>query len=94
MLLTCSVSQPDITAPGVSVIAAYSGAVSPTDLAFDDRRVPYNIESGTSMSCPHVSGIAGLVKTKYPNWSPAMIKSAIMTTGERKHHSSTLSRSN
>ncbi|KAF0916781.1 hypothetical protein E2562_011615 [Oryza meyeriana var. granulata] len=78
--ITPQILKPDITAPGVSVIAAYSEAVSPTDLPFDDRRVAYNIESGTSMSCPHVSGIAGLVKTKYPSWTPAMIKSAIMTT--------------
>ena len=82
--LTCC-WQPDITAPGVNVIAAYSGAVSPTELPFDDRRVSYNIMSGTSMSCPHVSGIVGLLKTKYPTWSPAMIKSAIMTTGELHH---------
>ncbi|XP_066309532.1 subtilisin-like protease SBT5.3 [Miscanthus floridulus] len=78
--ITPQILKPDITAPGVNVIAAYSGAVSPTGLPFDDRRVAYNIMSGTSMSCPHVSGIVGLLKTKYPSWSPAMIKSAIMTT--------------
>uniref|UniRef100_A0A0D3ESY9 Subtilisin-like protease n=1 Tax=Oryza barthii TaxID=65489 RepID=A0A0D3ESY9_9ORYZ len=78
--ITPQILKPDITAPGVSVIAAYSEAVSPTELSFDDRRVPYNIMSGTSMSCPHVSGIVGLIKTKYPDWTPAMIKSAIMTT--------------
>ncbi|RLM91830.1 subtilisin-like protease SBT5.3 [Panicum miliaceum] len=79
--VTPQILKPDITAPGVGVIAAYSGAVSPTELPFDDRRgVRYNIMSGTSMSCPHVTGIAGLLRTKYPTWSPAMIKSAIMTT--------------
>ncbi|KAG7583372.1 Peptidase S8/S53 domain superfamily [Arabidopsis suecica] len=72
--------KPDITAPGVSVIAAYTAAVSPTDQQFDPRRLLFNAISGTSMSCPHISGIAGLLKTRYPSWSPAAIRSAIMTT--------------
>ncbi|AEC05801.1 Subtilisin-like serine endopeptidase family protein [Arabidopsis thaliana] len=72
--------KPDITAPGVSVIAAYTGAVSPTNEQFDPRRLLFNAISGTSMSCPHISGIAGLLKTRYPSWSPAAIRSAIMTT--------------
>jgi len=76
------VLQPDITAPGVSVIAAWTRANSPTDLAFDLRRVAFNSESGTSMSCPHVSGVVGLLRTLHPEWSPAAIKSAIMTTGK------------
>ncbi|KAK7400076.1 hypothetical protein VNO78_11276 [Psophocarpus tetragonolobus] len=72
--------KPDITAPGVSVIAAYTEAQGPTNQMFDKRRIPFNSVSGTSMSCPHVSGIVGLLRALYPSWSPAAIKSAIMTT--------------
>ncbi|XP_054799845.1 subtilisin-like protease SBT5.3 [Prosopis cineraria] len=72
--------KPDITAPGVSVIAAYTEAQGPTNQPFDSRRIPFNSVSGTSMSCPHVSGIVGLLRTLYPSWTPAAIKSAIMTT--------------
>ncbi|KAK9035170.1 hypothetical protein V6N11_077218 [Hibiscus sabdariffa] len=78
--ITPEILKPDITAPGVSVIAAFTEAAGPTNEDFDKRRVQFNSISGTSMSCPHVSGIVGLLKTLYPNWSPAAIKSAIMTT--------------
>ncbi|CAA6672416.1 unnamed protein product [Spirodela intermedia] len=76
--------KPDITAPGVSVLAAYTEAVGPSDDSFDNRRVRFNIMSGTSMSCPHISGVAGLLKTLHPDWSPAAIKSAIMNTATTK----------
>uniref|UniRef100_A0A8I6X8F6 Subtilisin-like protease n=1 Tax=Hordeum vulgare subsp. vulgare TaxID=112509 RepID=A0A8I6X8F6_HORVV len=81
--ITPQILKPDIIAPGVSVIAAYSEEVSPTGLDSDHRRVPYMVESGTSMSCPHVAGIAGLLRKKYPKWNPNMVYSAIMTTATR-----------
>ncbi|XP_057835748.1 subtilisin-like protease SBT5.3 isoform X2 [Cryptomeria japonica] len=81
--LTPDILKPDITAPGVNILAAWSGAASPSEDPADNRHVPFNIISGTSMSCPHVSGVAALLKAAYPHWSPAAIKSAIMTTASR-----------
>ncbi|KAK8718370.1 hypothetical protein V6N13_045606 [Hibiscus sabdariffa] len=74
------VTKPDVTAPGVNILAAWPADTSPSSLNSDKRRVLFNILSGTSMSCPHVSGIAALIKSKHKDWSPAAIKSALMTT--------------
>ncbi|CAN7121991.1 unnamed protein product [Brassica rapa subsp. narinosa] len=71
--------KPDITAPGVEILAAYSPLGSPTEY-IDQRHVNYSVLSGTSMSCPHVTGVAAYIKTFHPDWSPSMIQSAIMTT--------------
>lgn len=78
--ITPEILKPDLIAPGVNILAGWSGAVGPTGLAEDGRRVGFNIISGTSMSCPHVSGLAALLKSAHPNWSPAAIRSALMTT--------------
>ncbi|XP_009769238.1 CO(2)-response secreted protease-like isoform X2 [Nicotiana sylvestris] len=67
---TPNLLKPDITAPGVTILAAWPGNKQPM----------FNILSGTSMSCPHVSGIAATVKAQNPTWGPSTIKSAIMTT--------------
>ncbi|KAG8055569.1 hypothetical protein GUJ93_ZPchr0001g33144 [Zizania palustris] len=75
-----SILKPDVTAPGLNILAAWSEASSPTKLDGDNRVVKYNIVSGTSMSCPHVSATAVLLKSAHPDWSSAAIRSAIMTT--------------
>ncbi|KAF8405614.1 hypothetical protein HHK36_010521 [Tetracentron sinense] len=69
--LTPEILKPDITAPGLNILAAWSPAIG---------KMEYNILSGTSMACPHITGIVGLIKAVYPSWSPSAIKSAIMTT--------------
>lgn len=78
--LTAEILKPDVIGPGVNILAGWTGYTSPTDLDIDPRRVAFNIISGTSMSCPHVSGLAALLRKTYPKWSPAAIKSALMTT--------------
>ncbi|XP_039009091.1 subtilisin-like protease SBT5.6 [Hibiscus syriacus] len=72
--------EPDIIAPGFQILAAWSLASSPTKLPYDQRHVKYNIFSGTSMACPHVSGVVTLLRAVHPDWSISAIKSALMTT--------------
>nr|AEM42989.1 cucumisin [Siraitia grosvenorii] len=77
--VTHDILKPDSTAPGVEILAAWP-PVAPISGVRDSRSALYNIISGTSMSCPHVTAIAVHIKTFYPSWSPAAIKSALMTT--------------
>ncbi|GFZ07153.1 subtilase family protein [Actinidia rufa] len=59
--------QPDITAPGMNILAAWSEAISPTKLEDDHRVFKYSFDSGTSMSCPHVTAVAALLKAIHPS---------------------------
>jgi hypothetical protein len=62
-----------VIAPGQDILAS----VAPPNNAGRD----FDMYSGTSMSSPHVAGLGALLKNLHPNWSPMMIKSALMTTG-------------
>ncbi|XP_059315427.1 uncharacterized protein LOC132066046 [Lycium ferocissimum] len=63
--------KPDIAAPGVNILAAVPPPKGDNG---------FQVQSGTSMATPHISGIVALLKISHPNWSPAAIKSAIVTT--------------
>ncbi|OAY46610.1 subtilisin-like protease SBT1.8 [Manihot esculenta] len=78
--VTPQILKPDILAPGVNILAAWSEATSPSGLKEDNRVTKFNIISGTSMACPHASGIAALLKAAHPTWSLSAIRSALMTT--------------
>ncbi len=65
--------KPDISAPGVGVLAPYSPRSAGRDFDF---------LSGTSMSSPHIAGLAALMVDAHPDWSPMAIKSAMMTTAQ------------
>ncbi|CAL5078899.1 unnamed protein product [Urochloa decumbens] len=78
--ITPEILKPDLSAPGVDIIASWSMLAPPSDDPNDKRRVQYSINTGTSMSCPHASGAAAYVKSHHLDWSPAMIMSALITT--------------
>lgn len=80
-----NVLKPDMTAPGVDIIAGTSPGLDQAahaDIINGTLVPPAAFESmqGTSMSAPHVTGLSALLRQKYPSWTPAMIKSALMTT--------------
>ena len=67
--------KPDVVAPGVDIISS--------GYAVGDYPIPFSgfgSSSGTSMASPHVAGAAALLVDAHPNWSPAHVKSALMTT--------------
>jgi subtilisin family serine protease len=72
------VLKPDVTAPGVEIL----GAQSP-DGAKNLRGETFQYLSGTSMAVPHVAGIAALLKEAHPDWSPAALRSAMVTTARQ-----------
>ncbi|KAF8030595.1 hypothetical protein BT93_E2892 [Corymbia citriodora subsp. variegata] len=74
--------KPDIAAPGIDILASYTPLRSLTGLKGDTQYSKFSLMSGTSMACPHVAGVAAYVKSFHPTWSPAAIKSAIMTTAK------------
>jgi uncharacterized repeat protein (TIGR01451 family) len=63
---------PSVGAPGVDIIAAngVGGEIS------------WGFNSGTSMASPHVAGSAALLMSIHPDWTPAEVESALMTTGK------------
>jgi subtilisin family serine protease len=75
--LSLDIIKPDVTAPGVNVLAG----ISPFHLhPVRPLGELFAFFNGTSMSSPHVAGLFALLKQAHPDWTAAMAKSALMTT--------------
>jgi subtilisin family serine protease len=73
--------KPDVTAPGVSILSAtvpVGGAQTNGGTMFDPTR--YISTSGTSMSGPITAGVAALIKQKHPDWTPSMVRAALVNS--------------
>ena len=70
--------KPDVTAPGVNIVAGFT-----PDPANATPGENYAYLSGTSMSTPHVAGVAALLRQAHPDWSPAAIRSALVTSARQ-----------
>ncbi len=77
------VGKPDITAPGVQILAGMTPA--PADPLDGPPGELFQAIAGTSMSSPHIAGSAALLKQLHPTWTPGQIKSALMTTASTKN---------
>ncbi len=74
-------ARPDVAAPGVNVLAAYSPDTYASQFG-DEGQERFNVLSGTSMASPIVAGTGALLTQLHPDWSPAAIRSALVTTAQ------------
>lgn len=79
---TLGISKPDITAPGVQILAGTTP--SPATIDSGPPGELFQAIQGTSMSSPHTAGAAALIKDLHPNWTPGQIRSSLMTTAKTK----------
>jgi subtilisin family serine protease len=69
------VIKPDVTAPGVDILAAFHSPLG----TVPGGPPEYNVISGTSMSSPHTAGAGALLRAVHPDWTPDQVKSALMS---------------
>jgi minor extracellular serine protease Vpr len=73
--------KPDVTAPGTNILSTVPAYKK--DFPDADYTEAFDRYTGTSMATPHVAGIAALLKSQHPNWTPFDIKVAISNTAKQ-----------
>ncbi|CAM0904631.1 unnamed protein product [Alopecurus aequalis] len=85
-----AILKPDIVAPGVDILAAWVPNKEIMEIGKQTLFTKYMLVSGTSMSSPHVAGVVALLRSAHPDWSPAAIRSAMMTTAYVKDNANSV----
>lgn len=75
--------KPDVVAPGVNILSAETTTENADEARGSTGVNSFQFISGTSFSSPHVAGVLALIKQARPDWSPAVAKSAMMTTARQ-----------
>ncbi|KAJ8477052.1 hypothetical protein OPV22_020779 [Ensete ventricosum] len=80
-LISPDILKPDVVAPGTRILGAWPTNKPAATAGAMSLASPFAVRSGTSLASAHVAGIAALLQgAKYHSWSPAAIRSAMMTT--------------
>jgi len=75
--------KPDVVAPGVNILSAETITENVDEASGSSGPESFQFISGTSFSSPHVAGVLALIKQAHPDWSPAIARSAMMTTARQ-----------
>ncbi|WP_339147997.1 MULTISPECIES: S8 family serine peptidase [unclassified Sutcliffiella] len=73
--------KPDVSAPGTNILSTVPAYAK--DYPNADYTKAFDRYTGTSMATPHIAGVAALLKSQHPDWTPFDIKVALSNTAKQ-----------